>query len=145
MVGGGPDSWEGAMPDGAAVGCPAAGSPVVGWPVAGVDAGDFGEWDAVAPGLAFEAVGAAPPDAGAVEVGMAAVVTPLAGELAAVDVTLQPAAITVMREAPSMRRAALRPLRLSQILILPLSLRNGPWEERLVNRRVNDWQFGFVR
>jgi hypothetical protein len=96
-------------------------------------------------GLPFVAVGAGLLEAGAVDVGMVAVVTAVVGELPAVVVTLQPASTPTMREAPITMRVALRrpPCNRTPITIClhPLGLSQG---ERLVNGREDGWRFGLL-
>jgi hypothetical protein len=69
----------------------------------------FGDLHAVRLVLGvFDAVGAGLSDAEAADAGTAAIVTAAGGELAPVDVTLQPATTPTMREAPTIMRVALR-------------------------------------
>ena len=132
-VGVGAAVWVGAAADGVADGW------VVGDWVAGGRVG-------LVLGLPFVAVGAGLPEADTVDVGMLAVVTAVVGELPAVVVTLQPASVPTMRDAPITMRVALRrpPCNRTPITIClhPLGLSQA---ERLVNASATGWRFGFVR
>jgi hypothetical protein len=109
------------------------------------DAEAVGDWCVVPRGLVFDGVGADVPDAEVADADGAAVVALKVGELAPIDVVLQPATTPMMSAAPMTVRLAVLPPHSNRLRMSICQDPSPSPRQRLVNGAGHDWRFRLVR